>query len=215
MAGEVRATLIFKDVTAVRHVGWTETFWLRSTGGDLLAALVDAKGMALFRAALLGPGYMIETVRVSKEGIFRDSRIEQTNYTGKLLPMAPENEVGDFASSAVLIRMEADDKNRRQMWLSGAPDSLQSIDKNIADPAWMQKFNRWSGEITANWAYFGLTKNPATNKAPAKEVNPDPPPAFLARPHQLYNITKCIIREYSTRKRGRPFYLYRGRAKAT
>jgi hypothetical protein len=215
MAGEVRITFFFEDFQAVRHVGWSEIIWLNTTGGDLLAAVETARVLATLRAQLLGPGYQLSVIRASKEGVFRDSRVLQVNYTGKPGPFSPSGEEGDFASSAVLIRMEADDKDRRQMWLSGAPDSLQTINSNITDPDWLQKFKKWGAEITGQYAYFGLTKDAATNKAPKKTLNPTPPPKYVVRPMQLYNITKVILREYSTRKRGRPFDLYRGRRSPT
>lgn len=215
MANEVRINFFFEDMAAVRHVGWSEVIWARATGGTLQTALENAKVLATLRANLLGPGYQLSVIRASKEDRFRDSRVAQVNYIGKLGSFAPADDEGDFASSCVLVRMEGDDNDRRQMWLSGIPDSLQTINKQITDPGWLQKFNLWKLEVQTSWSYFGLVKDPATNKAPKRVLNPAPPPKYVVRPMRLYDITNVFIREYSTRKRGRPFDLYRGRVKRT
>jgi len=212
MANEVRVNFLFESVEAVRVVGWSETLWLQATYANLLDGLPDAEALAQARANLLGPGYQLRFVRLSKEGVFRDSRLSELNLPGKTLSRAPENDRGDFASSAVLLRMEASDLYRRSMYLSGAPDFIMTIQKDIDEPQWMQYYNQWKALVIAKFAYFAVTAG-ADGRRPPKVLNPTPPPKYTVRPMSLQPITKVIIREYSTHKRGRPFGLYRGRSR--
>lgn len=212
VANEVRCNWMFESVNAVRIVGWSETLWLQATHVDLLDALPDAISLAILRAKMLGPGYQLRFARVSKEGVFRDSRLEELNLPGKLLTRAPDGDEGDFASSCVLLRMESSDNYRRSMYIAGAPDFIQKIDKDIDEPEWVSFFNAWKAQVINKFAYFAVTAG-ADGRRPPKVLNPNPPPKYTPRPMSLQPIRRIIIREYSTRKRGRPFGLYRGRSR--
>lgn len=217
MANEIRCTFFFEDVGASRHVGWSEVLWQATADPNLSNGLAKATALAKLRAKLMGQDILLQYVRLSHEGVYRDSLVYQAALSGSSV----SNKGGailtpaDFASSCLLLRMESGDKARRSMYLSGNPDGVQIITSLPTDPEWMRSFQNWKTEVVANWAYFGLVKDPATNKAPKRVVNPSPPPKYTPRPQQLYPISNVIVRSYSTRKRGRPFDLYRGRRKAT
>lgn len=198
MAGEVRVNFMFESTKSVRPVGWSEVLWFQSVGLDLLTVMPVAEELAQARANLLGSGYVIKAVRLSKEGIFRDSRLSQN------APFLPPSSFvssagdGDFACASLSVRMESDDLNRRFMWMSGIPDSVQKITNLPNDPLWLVFWAGWKQKLIAKWSYFGLQK----------QANGHP---VVPHVKVLYPIATVMANEPSQRKRGRPFKLYRGR----
>jgi len=196
----VQATWFFKGVGLATGAGWSETLCCPANVTATATALTRAKALAPLRAKLLGDKYQLDYIRVSKMGVWRDSLIDTTVYTGgnvgNKMQTIPE---GDFAYSVVLVRMESGDLNRRSFYLSGAPDSIQVIDKVVDDPNWLGNFDTWKQKVIAQWGFLGLKRDPVTNLP----LNP--------KIKKFYNIDNVLVRRMGSHKRGRPFDQLRGR----
>lgn len=112
-----RATMIFNW----GRYGWTETWYL--TAGDITLAQRRMSAPATTRSHLLGAGALLEAVRISDTAIGGDSLLVGSDGTWK-----SDDAAADAPWNAILARVEATDKHRRQMWLRGVPDSWIGLD---------------------------------------------------------------------------------------
>ncbi len=123
MAETYKINFFFK----ARLWGWSETYYAEYA--DIRAALDSAKEVVPHRVLLLGgtedvKNPRLEKIRVSNVVIQRDSLVEQValansyNDSGLLL--------ADNPNLCLLVRCEATDLYRRQLYLSGFPDLLCS-----------------------------------------------------------------------------------------
>jgi len=213
MAGEIRVTMGISSTNFVRPVAWTEVYWHRNPDIGIAASVGEADRLAIRRAQLLGDGLIIDLIRCSAEGIYRDSLCSDRTFTRSNSGKLKTATQSDYAQQGQKIRMESTSKNRRFMTLSGLPDGLQYTDEVVSDPDWLKAFGLWKGELIKNWGWFGLVKNDITNKAPPRVLNPNPPPKYTPRPMKIFPFTDIILQGPSNHKRGRPFNLYRGRSK--
>jgi hypothetical protein len=195
----IKCTLFFESLDAIRAVGWTETHWLIPPFINLKTALSGpADSLAKKRAACLGAGYRISYIRVSKEGVFRDSQVSNPNYSSQAANKIQPPGEGDFAQSVLYVRMEGNVFTRKTLFFSGVDDSLQVINSDITDPVFKRSFNAWVAECKLNWGFLGLLRGP-NGRPVAPKIK------------TFYAYDNIFIRGHTSRRRGRPFGLYRGR----
>jgi hypothetical protein len=210
MAGEVRATFFFRGVQSFGPIGWSESHYLIGAP-TLPQALVKAKNLGLIRAQLLGDGMVMAYIRVSAEGVFRDSQVQTISYDAQTRAGGGKPGNADMGWTCILVRGESGTKQRRMFWIGGLVDAkteqkIQPDPKTFGNP-WLD----FTKELIANWGYLGLVVN-AANKAPPRVPKPPPGRGFIPRPMVVYPYTQITMRRWGSRKRGRPFDLLRGRS---
>lgn len=193
-----KVTIFFEASGGTAPTGWTENFW--SFQADL-PTLIDqvVKQYVPKRAALLGVGCKIQSVRVSTNPL---SRVTQVRFiVGKagepsVFTTSPADDY-DPTQVDLLCRATTAQGKRRQLWVGGLPDSQtdQLLSQGITgafttSPTWKQY-------VAAIQASQLLLRFKLTN---------GPPPTFGADP--ITDVQPIMVRN---RKRGRPFDLFRGR----
>jgi len=196
-AGKV--TIFFQAQGGTAPTGWTETFW--TSEADLKQNVVRVRQFYLpKRIALLGAGTKVAAIRATAVPGNRLSYIEFP--TGKEGEPSVFDRVGedsyDPTQVDLLVRLQTANGHRRQFWVGGLPDSqtdqlkLQGVTGQFTNsPGWKQ----FSDAIIKSG--FNIRY-----KATA-----GPPPTYLATP--ITDIFPIMVRN---RKRGRPFFLFRGRS---
>lgn len=140
--------------------GWSETHWNKTIITTVAATLAQGLGLAKVRSKLLGydagrkePN--LAFLRASNDLVQRDSLVQAVNYNGGTFGGA-FNPVGkaDLPYSVTLLRAESGPNYRKQIYLSGVPDSVQ-VDPSPAplDPDWFKLFLDYQQELVANWGF--------------------------------------------------------------
>lgn len=192
-----KVTIFLESTGGPAPTGWTETYW--STQGNLDVAVdLAVKKYVPKRAALLGVGASIKAVRASTIPPNRLSSI--TFVSGKagdpsLFTTSPEDDY-DPTQVDLLVRVTDVGGHRRQLWVGGLPDSqtdqlkIQGVNGAfINSPAWKQFVQ---GILDNNFCIRSKNTPPATG--------------YTAQ--SISTVVPIMIRN---RKRGRPFFLFRGR----
>lgn len=193
-----KVTIFFQAEGKNVPTGWTETFW--TSEANLQVAVTDCKRTYVpRRKELLGNGATISHIRATSVPTTRLSYIEfirGKDGEGNRFTRRPEDDF-DPTQVDLLVRLQTANGHRRQFWLAGLPDSVtdtaltQGIDAAFSNsPIFKQ--------LVA--AIVGLQYQ-IRYKATA-----GPPPTYLAAP-----ITEAFPVMVRNRKRGRPFFLFRGR----
>lgn len=193
-----KVTIFFEAQGKSVPTGWTETFWVGTSDLTVNVQNVIAKYVNK-RRALLGTGAFIQAVRSTSVPSTRLSYIQF--LVGKegdaSLFTNADADAYDPTQVDLLVRLQSTDGHRRQMWVGGLPDSVtdQLVTNGItgafvASPAWKQ---------------FAQGIKDAQFQIRWKATN-GPPPTYNAS-----LITDIFPVQVRNRKRGRPFFLFRGR----
>lgn len=193
-----KVTIFFEATGGTAPTGWTETFY--SGVSDLQSALQQTMlNYVPKRKALLGVGASIQAVRTSKIPPNRSSAIAflvGKDGQGDLFTTSPADDY-DPTQVDLLCRVTDSAGKRRQLWVAGLPDSQtdQLLSQGITgafinSPAWKQFVK---AILTVQ---FGI-RSKLTN---------GPPPTFAF--NQIATVDPIMVRNH---KKGRPFFLFRGR----
>ena len=193
-----RVQIFLKSPDGPVPVGWSETFYSADT--DLTVAANRAMNIYVpKRAQLLGIGAQVYAVRTTNVVPNRLSYLRfVSDADGKSeIFKTPEKDDTDPTQVDLLLRMMDSTNHRRQFWLGGLPDSTtdqlkaQGMDAPfLRSPAYKQ----WVACIaTLQWAI-------------RYRIPPTSPKTYDSG--VISNVLPIMIRN---RKRGRPFFLYRGR----
>lgn len=195
-----RAQVLFEAEGGTAPTGWTETFYATGqTPEQLRDYLID--NYVPVRLDLMGIGARIQAVVAKNIPPNRISSIAfVTPPKGPPSRFFGNNGPDDFDPTQVdlLIRLETAGGKRRQFWMAGLPDSVtdQLLNQGIHDASFLssQAFVRWVKVVTGGVLSIRF-----------KTAN-GPPPVFGSA-----IITKATAIMVRNRKRGRPFFLFRGR----
>lgn len=217
-AKPIRVTWFYSSVESEVPVGWSETLWYRTPQDEYAAAITAGIELAKKRLPSLGGGYKIAYMRVSKEGIYRDSQIEQLDMKSPNPSKLTADNIGDFAYAVLLVRMQSGALHRRSMYISGLADSDQRIDKSGAKLFEAGPLALWASAVKENWAWYGYATAADTNKTGRVWIPAAPPVTTTGHwdyplGRVLYPIDKVQGRRFGSHRRGRPFDLLRGRSK--
>lgn len=193
-----KLVFFYEAVGGTSCVGWTETFYTPAVGFD--KAIQQAKFYMKSRHSLLGNGAMAVAVRVSNVPNTRQTQIYF--FEGKEgvpdIFTSPPGDDFDPVQVALVVRLEDAAGDKRVFWLDGLPDSVthtlvaQGVDGTFVNsPVFKQVLDN---VITLGWEMQVVNK-PVTD-----------PKTFTYPP-----IVKAKAVMVRNRKRGRPFFLYRGR----
>jgi hypothetical protein len=183
--------------------GWTETWWTGNS--DPNGALEEAKAYVALRRNFLGQGAYVQSVRVSTIPIppavasrvaglyfFQGTEGLPQQYTN-----SPDDDY-DPTQVDLLLRVKAGNNAQRSWWMGGIPDSQtdQLKTQGTTAPFIQQVIQSQTVQkiISNGWMVRSQIKphtNPATFQAFA-----------------ITSVQPIMVRN---RKRGRPFYLFRGR----
>lgn len=159
----IRVTFVFE---VGRH-GPTETHVLNV--GEVADAIEPAMTLAKARRKIMGAGTRFFAVRLSKEGVFRDSRVfslEQIAMINSVSLALTGSNAGitdnstDQAAACLNVRLEASDLSRKTLFLAGVPDAVlrqnpESPPDQIPAP-WLGAFDAWANVLnTAAWGFTG------------------------------------------------------------
>lgn len=177
MALGIRCTMFFQ----LDANGWSETHW-NIAASDLVTARNDLLELVKKRLAIAGHGVRLIGGRVSRDGVFRDSKVldlspvgavpfkvKATDYNGNQIGQGWDAE--DMAT-CVLARGESMEDRRKSLYLSGIPDGMIATGEDDLN------YNAVPGWVV-NWeAYRDLLKTPIwgfrTRVRPADDVNATP-----------------------------------------
>jgi hypothetical protein len=177
-ASGVRVTMIMRS----GDYAVTETHTL-TTANTLAEAELPAMNLMKARMDLSGFGTVAKGMRLSKEGVFRDSRL-MTEAELRGLNPALDNQLrkkggrlvdnaSDEAKACYLLRAEANEVKRKPIFLAGIPDEViftsPEEDPRIVQPWWKALWDAYKTLLeTAGWGFV------------AKGVPPQVPPATNA-----------------------------------
>jgi len=193
-----KVTILFEAQGGDAPTGWTETFWSSEAN---LKTVVDTclKKYVPKRAVLLGIGAKVFAVKATSVPTTRLSRVEfVTGKTGisNLFTRSPDDNY-DPTQVDLLCKVQDAAGHRRQLWLGGLPDSTtdqikeQGINGDfIAQPCFKQYVQ---AILDVGYQIRYKTSN-------------GPPKVYAAA--AIEDVQPVMVRN---RKRGRPFFLYRGR----
>jgi hypothetical protein len=196
---QTKTVFFYEANSASSPVGWTETFYLPQPF-TFDQAIAKAKTYMQSRHSLLGNGAAAVAVRVSN---IPPNRLSQIYFfQGKegmpdLFTSAPGD---DFDPTQVALNIRAQDAagDKRVYWLDGLPDSVthtlvaQGIDgAYINSPIFKQTLQAIQ---TVGYGLRVVVKPKAA------------PPVYNFQP--ITTMQPIMVRN---RKRGRPFFLFRGR----
>lgn len=199
MTAPISKVTIFLEATGgTVPAGWTETYW---SAVEDLASLVTfiRQNYVPARSALLGVGAKIVAVRATKNPPTRVSRIafmQGKEGDPSLFTTSPADDF-DPVQVALLCRGVTINGKRRQMWIDGLPDSVtdQLVKTGVL------------GSFTASPAWKQFVKAVQNSNLLLRFKTANGPP-IVYDSEQLTDIQPIMVRN---RKRGRPFYLFRGR----
>lgn len=176
--------------------GWTESFYI--TAPDEGTALVNMESVATARLALLSPGYALSAQRVSIPGNPPDANIVYeypfTMY-GAYVPATGENPPPP--ENALLLRYSNATFNRAMRLLHGFPLGWTNTPQ--------LSINRVAAYNTALSNYVTLLKAYTQMRV---KVSGSSPPAYTFQ--AIANVTDERV---AMKRVGRPFVLFRGRAR--
>jgi hypothetical protein len=189
----------------VPATGWTETWWLPTS--NFAGNLLIAQNYVVVRAALLGIGAFIQAVKLTLPGVQpvnlkRQSQVyyPPTGVGGATVYDSPGVDDYDPTQVDLQFRIEAGPAKRRTLFLGGLPDSqtdtfqVGGMLQSYLNGPQMKRFQAF---VIANFGSRDIVPPRIT-----------PPSANT----YLYNaITAVIPIQTRNRKRGRPFFLFRGR----
>jgi len=196
-----KITVFFHGAGTSVSTGWTETFW--SSEANLQVAVTECKRKYIpRRKELLGNGATITHVRATSVPSTRLSYIEfirGKDGEGNFFTKRPSDDF-DPTQVDLLCRLQTANGHRRQLWLGGLPDSVtdtivaQGIDAAfISSPLFKQL---GAAIVDLQYAIRWKMKDGSAI-------------SYHATP-----ITEVFPIMVRNRKRGRPFFLFRGRRTA-
>ncbi len=193
-----KLVFFYEAAGGVAPVGWTETFYTPNVGLD--AAMQLGKTYMQSRHSLLGNGASAQALRVSNVPNTRQTAIYF--FQGKEgLPdifTSPPGDDFDPTQVAMVVRLEDAVGDKRVFWLDGLPDSVtHTLVNQGIDGAYI------------NSPLFKQTMDKIINQQFEMQVVNKPradPPVFTYP--KIVKATPIMVRN---RKRGRPFFLFRGR----
>lgn len=193
-----KIVIMFQASGGTAPTGWTETYW---SGIANLQVAVDSAVQSYVpkRAALLGLGARIQAVKATSIPSNRNSFIRF--LVGKEgdanLFTAGDQDYYDPTQVDLLCRVQTAGFKRRSLWIAGLPDSVTSqiLNTGVAgaftsSPAWKQ--------FVASIINTGFQIR--------YKVTNGPPPTYEVS--EITQVQPIMVRN---RKRGRPFFLFRGR----
>lgn len=193
-----KIVIFYEAAGKTAPTGWTETWYTPQTDPD--KAIGEARTYVSFRRNFLGNGCFIQAVRVS---LIPSSRVagvyffQGTEGLPQGYTNAPDDDY-DPTQVDLLLRVKAGNNAARQWWLGGLPDSQtdQLKTQGTTAPFIQQVIQSQTIQTIKNngWLIRSQIKPHTT------------PPTFQSFP--ITSVQPVMIRN---RKRGRPFYLFRGR----
>jgi len=130
-----------------------------------------AQTLAKKRIACCGVGVAMDYVRLSMEGVRRDSQVLDAEFLGGLVapstsisfgPVNVEANTPDQAKASYLVRMTAGDLARSSLYLAGVPDWAIQFDANDnplpPPPAWLKILQIYLDELTSGWGFIGVQR---------------------------------------------------------
>jgi hypothetical protein len=189
---------LIKGAVGSPPTGWTETFY--SSNNDLDAMLALGQKYVGKRAALLGVGAVIQYIRVAAFPLVRKTEVTFQVGTGGVGQQYTQSPADNYDPNQVdlLLRLDAANNSRRQLWLAGLPDSQTNtlIEQGMsANFLFSAAFKQYAAFLTAN--SLGIRQHDRGSGKPGTFT-------FQA----MQRVTPIMVRR---RDRGRPFYLFRGR----
>lgn len=160
-ASGIRCTFFIQDDL----YGISETHIHSAT--EINDAINDATALMKARMNLCGVPAVAVGVRLSKEGVFRDSKIipggefvdvnpKEFNYTGPAGLEGPNN--SDQPKSCILLRVDSGSIKRKSLYLAGIPDF--AIRENPRGPVitlvpqYLSAFNKWKNLLVSKaWGF--------------------------------------------------------------
>jgi len=192
-----KVNIFFEATGGTAPTGWTETFW--SSQGNLETAVLDCVNKYVpKRKELLGVGATVQAVRATSIPPNRLSFIEfivgEKDRQG-VYWSAQSGGQYDPTQVDLLVRAQTADGHRRQIWLAGLPDEVTSqlVEQGVRG-AFINGalYKQWAGAIRA--MPYGIRWKSGAG------------PVYTFSP--ITQIQPIMVRN---RKRGRPFFLFRGR----
>jgi len=192
-----KVTVFFESTGGTASTGWTETFY--SSEGDLpTAADVCVKKYIPKRVEMLGVQAFCRGVRVTKIPSNRLSYVQfitgEKDQTGGIWAAETDGQ-HDPTQVDLLCRAQTADGHRRSLWIAGLPDTVcnqlkaQGVTAGFLNGA---IFKQWMGAIRS--IPYGIRWKSGAG------------PVYTLSP--IVEILPVMVRN---RKRGRPFFLFRGR----
>lgn len=188
MAGNPRMTVFF----SLGKAEWTETHWLPQSN-TLQDAVPLALTFAKQRSKLLGTNTKMSKIRLSFDGIFRDSLlVGQDNIPSNPQGLAvvaaggaqvqkAEDLVSDIPNVCVIVRAEAGELRRKTIYLGGNPDALAGgnwpdTDINPGLAWWGKAFSEFSKSvINLGCGYIGRKVQPKITQVIKFQGDATPP----------------------------------------
>lgn len=171
-----RVTMIMRD----GKFGISETH-IKFGATDIASTAPFALRLVKKRMALCAAGVAMDYVRLSMEGVFRDSDILDADDIGDLSPPPAvvsfdadfkEKNTTDQSKAALLIRMDGGAQSHSKIYLSGIPDYVIRYDDNAnfvgLFAPWRKLLDNYTNELITNWGFAGIVL--PTNDNPAKQV---------------------------------------------
>ena len=171
-----KVTMIFQN----GQYGFSESH-IYLGNASLDATFPDANTMLKARYKMMGALVQAVAVRISKEGVFRDSKIfdaedlaipQKGLNEDKLAGGGEQKNTPDQSKACGLLRMEAGNTNRRSLYLAGIPDALIEGAPPVFNiyniPGWDKIYKAWKNlMIGGKWGFvirdqsvFNTTKLP-------------------------------------------------------
>lgn len=195
-----KVTIGFAASGGTAPTGWTETYWSGTV--DLrISAQAAVNSYVPKRAALLGLGSKIQFVRATTVPPNRNSFI--IFMVGKegdpTIFDAGTQDAYDPTQVDLLVRLQTANNKRRSLWIAGLPDSVtnQLIATGI------------NGSFTGSPAWKQFVQSILSTGFQIRYKVTTPSPGYEAA--EITQVQPIMVRN---RKRGRPFFLFRGRRNA-
>lgn len=171
---------------------WTETHWHSQTN-TLAAAVDDTTTLATTRVGLLGKQSVLTGIRLSFDGVYRDSLLidpaaipvpkGQLAISAPANPQAPAVDTlsSDTPNVDIVIRMEGGERRRRTCYLGGNPDAVvtgpflpKGIDPSVA--WWSKNLVKWQAIMTSGvWGFMARNIDPPVGVVKGFQGNAVPP----------------------------------------
>lgn len=178
------ATMFFKQ----GQYGWSESHAWVDGGSDSLKTVMEEcisdNGLVFRRTKLLGNNADFQAVRVSRNGVWRDSLFKEALGDSTLLSRAKRLPFGDGSNadspySVTTVRMNMTESYRKLIYLSGLPASCQPEppSPNWPDATIVSAFNSYlhylanQAKPSTKWGSIVSTKS-TTNPPGVNVANP-------------------------------------------
>lgn len=177
-ASGIRCTFVME----VGRKSPSETFVYNAE--TIASAIEPAIKLAKLRRATMGAGAAFFGVRLSKEGVRRDSRVLNLTQIAAInsIPLALtgsnagiSDNASDQAPACLNVRFEASDLSRSDLFMAGVPDAVlrqnpESPPVNIPAP-WQAAFDLWAAElVNFPWGFIGRSLTGAEGIVPRQVV---------------------------------------------